>query len=406
MLADWIACQTLCGDAGIVDVLDAQGRQRIEHGVDDGRRRADGAGLAAALHAQRIVGAFPRAKVKMTPEEWSAEILKSLKEELLRKYPDFDTTSVVITVPAAFSVLHSEATKRAGNLAGFRYVVLLQEPIAAAISYGFMNAKNENWLIYDFGGGTFDLALVSCKDGILSVLGHGGKPMLGGKDIDAEIVKKVIVPKLLEKYAFKDFKKGNQRYDDILPKLKYAAETAKIDLSQYNKTTIEVENAGNDDSGKEIYLSISFSKDEFNKLIEPIVDQTVELTRDTIKDAGLKESSVKKIVLVGGTSLIPYIKEKLKKAFDIAVDSSMDPITAIANGACIFAMGQKVPEELLQLDTKKIKQGAHKISLNYASLTSDTEESVTGSFAASIVRKNITSKFNQTVEHLPDPRLS
>src|ERR1700677_1963740 len=99
---------------------------------------------------------FDRANVKMTPEEISGEILKSLKQDVLRKFEDFNTEAVVITVPAAFSTLQSEATKRAGNLAGFKHVVLLQEPISAAVAYGFGGIKNENWLIFDFGGGTFD----------------------------------------------------------------------------------------------------------------------------------------------------------------------------------------------------------------------------------------------------------
>ena len=126
---------------------------------------------------------FERANVEMGPEEISAEILKSLKEDILIKYPDFSTVAAVITVPAAFSVLQSEATKRAGNLAGFKHVVLLQEPIAAAIAYGFTNIKNENWLIYDFGGGTFDVALIASKDRALSVLGHNGDNFLGGKKL-------------------------------------------------------------------------------------------------------------------------------------------------------------------------------------------------------------------------------
>ena len=333
---------------------------------------------------KRIMGTsetvdFPRAKLKMTPEEISSEILKSLKEDLLRKYPDFDTASVVITVPAALSMLQSEATKRAGNLAGFKHVVLLQEPIAAAISYGFMNAKNENWLIYDFGGGTFDLALVSCKEGMLSVLAHGGEGYLGGKDIDWIIVKKVIVPKILEKYKFTDFNKSNPKYEHVFARLKYFAESSKIDLSQYAKTTIDIEEIGKDEAGKEVLLSIPFSKDEFNKLIEPIIDQTVVMAKNTIKEAGLKPSSIKKVILVGGTTLIPYIKEKLKDALEITVDSSIDPLTAVAHGACVFAIGQKIPKELLQMDAKMAKQGAHGITLHYASLTSDTEESVTGS---------------------------
>lgn len=322
---------------------------------------------------------FPRAKEKMTPEEISAEILKSLKEDLLRKYSDFNTTSVVITVPAAFPLLQSEATKRAGNLAGFKYVVLLQEPIAAAISYGFANAKNENWLIYDFGGGTFDLALVSCKDGVLSVLGHGGDEYLGGKDLDWDIVKAVIIPKILEKYKFTALNKGNKKYEHIFPHLKYLAENAKMELSEYAKTTIEVDGIGKDETGKEVELSIPLSRDEFNRVIEKKIDRTIELTKNVIRESGLKESAIKKIVLVGGTSQIPYIKERLKKEFDIDVDSSVDPLTVVANGACIFAMGQKIPEEFAVSDSKKSKAGVHKIALNYTSLTSDTEESVTGS---------------------------
>src|SRR3990172_8072503 len=155
---------------------------------------------------------FERADLKMSPEEISAEILKSLKEDILRKYPDFSTVAAVITVPAAFSVLQSEATKRGGNLAGFEHVILLQEPIAAGASYGFQNTLNENWLIYDLGGGTFDVALISCKDGLLSVLGHSGDNFLGGKNIDWEIVDKIITPKILEKYTLTNFSRKNENY--------------------------------------------------------------------------------------------------------------------------------------------------------------------------------------------------
>ena len=137
---------------------------------------------------KRIIGTpekfyFERAGVEMSAEEISAEILKSLTQDVVRKYPKMDTTAAVITIPAAFSVLQCEATKRAGNLAGFRHVVLLQEPIAAGISYGFGAGLNENWLVYDLGGGTFDVALISSKDGVLSVLGHNGDNFLGGKNL-------------------------------------------------------------------------------------------------------------------------------------------------------------------------------------------------------------------------------
>jgi molecular chaperone DnaK len=333
---------------------------------------------------------FTRTKIKMSPEEIAAEILKSLKEDLLRKYPDFDCASVVITVPAAFSVLQSEATKRAGQLAGFKYVVLLQEPIAAAVSYGFMNTKNENWLIYDFGGGTFDLALISCNDGVLSVLGHGGEEYLGGKDIDWDIVKSVIVPKILENYKFADFNRSNPKYEHVFARLKYFAETAKIELSQYAKTTIEVEEIGVDEAGKDVEISIPFARADFNKLIESRIDRTVELTKNTIKEAGFKNSSIKKVILVGGTTIIPYIREKLEDEIGIKVDSSVDPLTVVAQGACIFAISQKIPKEIAEENAKPIKKGVFNINLNYTTLTSDTEESITG----------IISGLNEKIDYL------
>jgi len=321
---------------------------------------------------------FERVNLKMTPEEISGEILKGLKEDILRKYPDFDTISAVITIPAAFSTLQSEATKRAGNIAGFEHTVLLQEPIAAAVAYGFGNSINENWLIYDLGGGTFDVALISSKEGVLSVLGHNGDNFLGGKNIDLEIVDKIIVPKVLEKYSLNNFSRSNEKYRSVFAKLKYIAETAKIYLSQYDKTSIEVDRIGNDDSGEEIYLSIDFSRKEFEKLIKPLIDRTIELSKATLKEAGIKTNSVKKIILVGGPTLIPYIKHRLEDDLKITVDSSVDPLTVVAHGACVFAISQKIPKELLEKKKKKAKKGTQTLNIFHETLTSESEQTVTG----------------------------
>lgn len=317
---------------------------------------------------------FERADLEMTPEEISAEILKSMKEDILRKYTDFDTVAAVITVPAAFSTIQSEATKRAGNLAGFNHVVLLQEPIAAAAAYGFGNAKNENWLIYDFGGGTFDVALISSKDGVLSILGHNGDNFLGGKNIDWEIVDKVITPRIIEKFSLTDFSRSNKKYQSVFAKLKWIAETAKIDLSQFDKTSIEI-NIGKDDKGDEIDFLIDFSRKEFEALIKPFIDKTIKLSKETLKTAGIKNTAVEKIILVGGPTLIPYIKERIGSDLKISVDSSVDPLTVVARGACIFAIGQKIPKELID---KKVKKGTRILNLDYEALTSDTEQLVTG----------------------------
>lgn len=319
---------------------------------------------------------FERTNVSMSPEEISSEILKSLKEDILRKYPDFNTVAAVITIPAAFSVLQSEATKKAGNLAGFKHVVLLQEPIAAASSYGFQNSDNANWLVYDLGGGTFDIALISSKDGILSVLGHSGDNFLGGKNVDWDIVDTVIVPRMLERYSLTDFTRKNPRHQNVFSNLKYHAEHAKIELSQYEKTTIDIENVGDDDEGDEMVMSIELSRHELEDIIRPTIDHTIELARATLKEAGVKHSSIEKIILVGGPTQMPYVKARLESELKIKTDSSIDPLTVVAHGACVFGMSKQIPKNCLP--DKPAEVGAHNITLNHSQMTSETEESVTG----------------------------
>ena len=184
---------------------------------------------------------FPRIEKSYNAEEISAKILNSLKQDALRKNDKLNTSAAVITIPAHFSTIQAEATKRAGLLAGFKYVVLLQEPIAAAISYGFGKNINENWLVYDLGGGTFDSALISSKDGNLKVLSHNGDNFLGGKDIDALIVDKIIIPILADKYDIEDFNRANAKYSVEFSELKYAAEQAKIQLSSLSEANIEID---------------------------------------------------------------------------------------------------------------------------------------------------------------------
>ncbi|MBU0569781.1 Hsp70 family protein, partial [Patescibacteria group bacterium] len=326
---------------------------------------------------------FERTDLEMSPEEISAEILKSLKEDVLRKHPDFNTVAAVISVPAAFTIVQAEATKRAGNLAGFEHVVLLQEPIAAAVAYGFRNTKNENWLIYDLGGGTFDAALISLKDGNLSVLGHNGNNFLGGKNIDWEIVDKIIVPKILEKFSLTNFGRNNEKYKIVFTRLKYIAETAKIDLSHLDNTLIEIgtttyNNIGADDLGKDIEIAFDFSRKEFERLIKPIVDQTIELSKETLKESGIKNTAVEKIILVGGPTQIPYLRERLENDLKISIDSSVDPFTVVAHGACVFAISQKIPKGPLESKTKKVKKGTQFLDLHYDALTSETDQMVTG----------------------------
>ncbi len=319
---------------------------------------------------------FSRINKEMSSEEISAEILKSLKEDVLRKHPDFNSAAAVITVPAAFSVLQAEATKRAGNLAGFEYVVLLQEPIAAAVSYGFGEIKNKKWLIYDLGGGTFDVALISSNEGILSVLSHNGDNFLGGKNIDYEIVDKILVPKINEKFKLTGFSRDNKQYQSIFAKLKYIAETSKIYLSQYTKSTVEIDGIGKDENGNEMYLSFPFSRANLDELLKPFVDRTIALTKQTIKEAGISKASIEKIIFIGGPTQIPYIKTRLESDIGISVDCSVDPLTAVARGASIYAISKAIPKEFTP--HKKVKKDILLLEINHENLTSESEETVSG----------------------------
>lgn len=320
---------------------------------------------------------FARINSDLTPEDVSAEILKSLKGDAVRKYSELSSVAAVITIPAHFSSLQAEATKRAGQLAGFKHVVLLQEPIAAAMAYGFEKSENENWLVYDFGGGTFDVALISSKDSNLTVLGHSGDNFLGGKDFDLKIIDEVIKPEILNKYKLTDFDRSSKKYAVIFSRLKAAAETAKIELSQYPETTIQIENIGRDENDEEIYVSIDLTRDQFEKIIAPHVAKTINLVKKTLKDSGVLQSSVSKIVLVGGPTQIPYVRKALEDEFKIKVDGSIDPLTVVAKGASIFGLSQRVPTDILNEGRETVKDEMN-VTLNYDSMTSDEDQFVTG----------------------------
>lgn len=318
---------------------------------------------------------FPRIDKNYNAEEISSKILNALKQEAIRKNNNINTSAVVITIPAHFSTIQAEATKRAGLLAGFKYVLLLQEPIAAAISYGFGKKQNENWLVYDLGGGTFDSALISSKDGNLKVLSHNGDNFLGGKDIDNLIVDKIILPELSKKHSLKNFNRANSEYSIEFAKLKYAAEQAKIQLSTLDETNIEIDLNLND---TELYENINISRTKLEELLNATICRTLDLCRQTINDAEIKIEAVNKIILVGGPTQLPFIKKRLESELTIKVDTSSDPLTAIARGACIFATSQSIPREFDK--GKEIDESTYELRLNYESLTSEEDELVTGLF--------------------------
>jgi molecular chaperone DnaK len=339
---------------------------------------------------------FSRSERVFSPEELSSEILKVLKNDVLRRYSDMPTHSAVITIPMAFGTVQSEATKRAGELAGFNHVVILQEPIAAAIAYGLKNSANENWLVYDLGGGTFDVALIAARDGSITVLEHGGNNFLGGKDFDELLIQEVIKKKILEKYTFNnlDLSLKSELYNVTYCHLKALAETAKIKLSTQMEVTIDVVDVKmtnikqngksakdldfTDEDGNIVDFSFNLTRAEYDKLIARKVNETIELTNKVISDSKIQKATITKVILVGAPTLTPIIRHRIQKEIGIKVDTSMNPFTVVAEGAAIFALSQKVPQEVINKD-RNISTDEFKLTLNYETMTNDFDMLVTGS---------------------------
>ena len=274
------------------------------------------------------------------PEELSAEILKSLRADVQQRTGEVVEASV-ITVPAAFELHQCDATRKAALLAGFKESPLLQEPVAAALAYGFqVDQEKAHWLVYDFGGGTFDAAIIKSEEGTINVVHHGGDNFLGGSNIDWAIVEKLVAPKLVKEFALIDFARGNKKWKCQFDRLKYFAEIAKIELSRNERTTLE--GKFEDDSGEKMEFECELTRNDVIKVAEPIILRSVEISKRVMKDKNLNKGAIAKVILVGGPTLSPYFREILAAKLGIPLDHTVDPLTVVASGAAVFAGTQRL----------------------------------------------------------------
>lgn len=308
-----------------------------------------------------------------TPIELSAQVLKELKT-FVNTGDTLD--AVVITIPASFDTIQSNATKEAGIQAGFRQVVLLQEPIAASLAYANMKKEREmkdgQWLVYDLGGGTFDVALIQIKEGEMKVLDHEGDNFLGGADFDQMIVEKFVITKICEEYNFTNLEdemksasgKFNAKYYVLLRR----AEEAKIILS--SKTSAEIVVDGfEDEDGNEVDMEITITRSEFNDLIKSNLDGTIEMIKQILTRNSLKPSDLQFNLMVGGSTFIPYVRSRVEEVLQIPVNCEIDPTTAVAVGAAYYAATK--PKELEKSTEKKKTSISIKTSYNKASKEKD-----------------------------------
>lgn len=310
---------------------------------------------------------------ELSSEELSAEILKTLKSFV----KDENINAVVITIPAAFTSNQIDATRRAAELAGFNHIEVLQEPVAAAMAYGLDNNKKDGfWLVFDFGGGTFDAALLKVEEGIMKVADTEGDNYLGGKNLDLAIVDEIIMPYLEQNYSIDSILADDNKKQILRNAMKFYAEETKIKLS-FNETHNILSDLGDipgeDDNGEEFELDISVNQSDMHKALSPIFQRAIDICKELLKRNNLTGSSLNSLILVGGPTFSPVLRKMLEEQI-CKPDTSVDPMTVVSKGAALYASTVEISEEVKDLtrDTSKIQ-----LEIGHEATTVELQEWVT-----------------------------
>lgn len=319
-------------------------------------------------------------------EELSAEVLKALKSFVL----DEKFSSVVITVPAKFTVNQKTATIEAAKLAGFKQCELLQEPIAAAMAYGLTaESKNGTWMVFDFGGGTFDAALLRVEDGIIQVFDTEGDNYLGGKDLDYAIADNLIIPYLMNNYNLRSVMTDADKKGLLRDAMKTYAEEVRIQLSFKEKEDI-LSNLGElgDDDGEEIELDITVTQEEAFNVMRPYFQKAVDICKNLLQRNHLRDSQINKLILVGEPMHSPLIHQMLKEQITPNIDASIDLMTVVATGAALYASTIDA-----KVDKEEIEVGTVNFEIGYESTSVETTEWVSIKLAGNIPLPKVWVEF-------------
>jgi molecular chaperone DnaK len=285
-----------------------------------------------------------------TPQEISAKILMKLKEDAESFFGE-DVTDAVITVPAYFNDSQRKATKEAGVIAGLNVLRIINEPTAAALSYGLDKKEAEQIVVYDLGGGTFDITVLETGDNVIEVLSTGGDAFLGGDDFDNRLID----------WLAAEFKtdSGIDLKSDImaLQRLKESAENAKKELSAASETEVNLPFITADASGPK-HLVKKLTRAKFESMIEDLVDQTIKKIAEVVKDSDLEKTEIKEIIMVGGSTRVPLVQQKVKAFFGKELNKSVNPDEVVAVGASIQgAVIKGDVKDILLLDVTPLSLG-------------------------------------------------
>ena len=288
---------------------------------------------------------------EMLPQEISAKVLQKLKADA-EAYLGSPVTKAVITVPAYFDDSQRQATKEAGKIAGLEVERIINEPTAAALAYGLDKAQEQKIVVYDLGGGTFDVSILELADGVFEVLSTNGDTQLGGDDFDSEIIK----------WILEEFKKESGvdlSNDNIaLQRLKEAAEKAKIELSSQNETEINLPFITADATGPK-HLTLKMSRSKLEALVGDLITRTKKPCEDALKDAGISKSDISEVVLVGGMTRMPAVTSLVKDLFGKEPHKGVNPDEVVAIGAAIQAgvMGGDIDRDIVLVDVSPLSLG-------------------------------------------------
>ena len=325
---------------------------------------------------------------EFTSQQLSAEIIKALAANAGVN----DGGCIVISVPAKFDATQKTATVEAARLAGFQHVELLQEPIAAAIAYGVATGQKDGfWLVFDLGGGTFDAALLRVDGGVQQVVDTEGDSYLGGKDIDYALVDSILIP-----YVKKNFKVGKilaaeKKAAMLREALKGYAESAKVQLSTAPCAEIlsDLGELGSDDTGREIELDLTITREMAYPIMEPFFKKAVTICQRILQRNNLDGKQLTKLILVGGPTYSPYLRQMLMEEVSPNVDTSVDPMTAVAKGATLYAATRDIPADLKPAPDA----GAMELELHYDTMAVGT----IAYLAVKVTNKNVMTD-GMTVE--------
>ena len=324
----------------------------------------------------------------LSSEELSAEVLKTLKSFV----KDENVNAVVITVPAAFGNNQKEATREAAKLAGFNHIELLQEPVAAAMAYGVDSKKKDGfWLVFDFGGGTFDAALLKVEDGIMTVKDTEGDNYLGGKNLDLAVVDEIIMPYIEQNYSIDSILEDDNKKQILRNAMKFYAEETKIKLS-FNETHNILSDLGDipgeDDNGEEFELDITVTQADMERALGPVFQKAIDISKKLLDRNNLKGSSLDSLILVGGPTFSPVVRKMLEKQI-CKPDTSVDPMTVVSKGAALYASTIDISEEIKEQTRDKSKI---QIEIGHEASTVELEEYVTLKILADKTEGNIPEK--------------